>query len=282
MFFATVLSSLHETAPELKARNLSPELCPSDRFSLDALRDYRENGLNADAALLGNLGLKCAWHGYFYSLDLASVDETIRDYSLRVGLMDLDCAAALGVDLCGFIFAPQSPRAVTPEQAAALDSGDMLRVGVFVTDDMRFIEETARAARLDRIQLHGDQSMTCADRLSRTLGAERLIRVLWPERYPDLAALEETMNRHAASTGMFLLDAGMSGGGSGKRIGSERLRGLNAPRPWLLAGGLTPENVKETVAACVPGGVDFNSGLESEPGRKDPSRMRAALTALRG
>ena len=68
---------------------------------------------------------------------------------------DLDCAAALGVDLCGFIFAPQSPRAVTPEQAAALDSGDMLRVGVFVTDDMRFIEETARAARLDRIQLHG-------------------------------------------------------------------------------------------------------------------------------
>ena len=96
MFFATVLSSLHETAPELKARNLSPELCPSDRFSLDALRDYRENGLNADAALLGNLGLKCAWHGYFYSLDLASVDETIRDYSLRAGLMDLDCAAALG------------------------------------------------------------------------------------------------------------------------------------------------------------------------------------------
>ena len=40
---------------------------------------------------------------------------------------ELDCAAALGVDLCGFIFAPQSPRAVTPEQAAALDSGDMLR-----------------------------------------------------------------------------------------------------------------------------------------------------------
>lgn len=195
---------------------------------------------------------------------------------------DLDCTAALGVNLCGFIFAPQSPRAVTPEQAAALDSGDMLRVGVFVTDDMRFIEETARAARLDRVQLHGDQSMTCANRLSRTLGAERLIRVLWPERYPDLAALEETMNRHAATAGMFLLDAGMSGGGSGKRIGPGRLRGLHAPRPWLLAGGLTPENVKETVAACAPDGVDFNSGLESEPGRKDPSRMRAALTALRG
>lgn len=195
---------------------------------------------------------------------------------------DLDLAAALGVDLCGFIFAPQSPRAVTPERAAALDSGGMLRVGVFVTDDMRFIEETARTARLDRIQLHGDQSMTCANRLSRTLGTGRLVRVLWPERYADRAALEDAMNRHAPSAGMFLLDAGVSGGGSGKRIGGGRLRGLNAPRPWLLAGGLTPENVKEAVADCVPDGVDFNSGIESEPGRKNPSRMRAALAALRG
>ena len=143
-----------------------------------------------------------------------SSGATVNDLIIKICGMreqaDLDCAAALGVNLCGFIFAPQSPRAVTPEQAAALDSGDMLRVGVFVTDDMRFIEETARAARLDRVQLHGDQSMTCANRLSRTLGAERLIRVLWPERYPDLAALEETMNRHAATAGMFLLDAGRS------------------------------------------------------------------------
>ena len=46
--------------------------------------------------------------------------------------------------------------------------------------------------------------------------------------------------------------------------------------------GDTPENVREAVEACAPDGVDFNSGLESEPGRKDPSRMRAAVAALRG
>ena len=90
------------------------------------------------------------------------------------------------------------------------------------------------------------------------------------------------MERHAHAAGMFLLDAGTSGGGSGQRVDGEGLRGLHAPRPWLLAGGLTPENVREAVEACAPHGVDFNSGLESEPGRKDPSRIRAALTALRG
>ena len=194
----------------------------------------------------------------------------------------LDCAAALGVDFCGFIFAPESPRAISPEAAAGLDSRGMGRVGVFVTDDMRLIAESARLARLDRIQLHGDRSITCAEVLARTLGAERLIRVLWPDRYPDRQALEEAMNRHAPTVGAFLLDAGLGGGGSGRRIGEEKLSGLRAPKPWLLAGGLTPENVREAVEACAPDGVDFNSGLESEPGRKDPSRMRAAVAALRG
>ena len=103
--------------------------------------------------------------------------------------------------------------------------------------------------------------MTCADRLSRTLGAERLIRVLWPERYPDLAALEETMNRHAASTGMFLLDAGMSGGGSGKRIGSERLRVLKMSkkpsRPvslteWISIPVSNPNPDARTLHVCGP------------------------------
>ena len=59
------------------------------------------------------------------------------------------------------------------------------------------------------------------------------------------------------------------------------LCGLHSPRPWLLAGGLNPENVAASVAACQPDGVDLNSGLESTPGHKDQARIKAALLALR-
>lgn len=195
---------------------------------------------------------------------------------------DLDCAAGLGVDLCGFIFASQSPRSITAERASRLESHGMLRTGVFLTDDMRFIENTARIARLDRIQLHGDQSLTCAGQLCRMLGVEKLIRVLWPERYPDRKALEEDMRRHAETCSMFLLDASLSGGGTGCRVGMEKLCGLKAPHPWLLAGGLNPSNVGDVVNLTGPGGVDLNSGVESDPGHKDHERMRAALAVLRG
>lgn len=193
----------------------------------------------------------------------------------------LDCAAERGAALCGFVFAPKSPRAITPEQAAGLDSHNLLRVGVFVTDDVEFILKAVAVARVDRVQLHGEHRAESVARLARTLGPERLIRVLWPRRYADRAALEADMHRLAPNAGLFLLDAGLSGGGSGDRLDTAWLRGLRSPRPWLLAGGLNPENVVAAVGACAPDGVDFNSGLESEPGRKDPARIRAALAVLR-
>ncbi len=192
---------------------------------------------------------------------------------------DLDCAAAAGADFCGFIFHPASPRHIDPVAAAALDSRGPRRVGVFVRQGVAEIQTILRVARLDMAQLHGDQSPDCA----RALGAARIIRVLWPARYPDQAALEADMARHAPDAALFLLDAGMAGGGSGRTLSGVPLPGPNAPRPWLLAGGLTPDNVSRALAACPGcGGVDMNSGLESAPGCKDHQKIRAALTALRG
>ncbi len=191
---------------------------------------------------------------------------------------DLDCAASLGVDLCGFIFA-ESPRRLSPEEAAGLDSKGLLRVGVVTDTDPDTLLELMRTARLDMLQLHGNQT----EETMRALPPERIIRTLWPSRYTDVEELEETMRRLAPLTGLFLLDAGKSGGGSGCRIPPHFLKRLRSPRPWLVAGGLGPENVADVILSCPDPnfyGVDLNSALETAPGCKDGRLMRAALNAI--
>ena len=127
---------------------------------------------------------------------------------------DVDHAASLGAAMCGFIFHPRSPRGVTVAQAAALDSGAMLRVGVFVNQGADEIRRIMDEARLDYAQLHGHQSVECA----RAIGAERVIRVLWPDRYTHRALLYNDLQRNAEACAYYLLDAGLKGGGSGHKL----------------------------------------------------------------
>ena len=97
---------------------------------------------------------------------------------------DVTLAARLGATHCGFVFHAGSPRCVDAVTVSRLESGDMVRVGVFTGQDSDEIARIMRLARLDMAQLHADQSVDCA----RQLGAERVIRVLWPQRYGDTAA----------------------------------------------------------------------------------------------
>lgn len=188
---------------------------------------------------------------------------------------DVDQAAQLGAAMCGFIFHPRSPRGVTPALAAALESGSMLRVGVFVEQGAEEILRVMEEARLDMAQLHGRQSIECA----RSIGAKRVIRVLWPDRYTHRALLYNALQRHADACAYYLLDAGVRGGGSGRRLDWSDLGSLRPPRPWLLAGGLTPANVGQAVSMCLPEGVDLNSGVENAPGQKNRDKMAAAFAA---
>lgn len=192
-----------------------------------------------------------------------------------------------GADWIGFIFHPESPRAIMPDEAGALVSPGLKRIGVFVGHDIQNMAAVARTARLDGIQLHGNQSPECMRALRTALESTFLIRVFWPSRYARREALEQDLERYAAVADFFLLDAGNSGGGSGQTLAWETLRGLNSPRPWLLAGGLTPKNVREAWHCLEgktsgPAGVDMNSGLEDRPGHKNCRKIEAALQALRG
>ena len=188
---------------------------------------------------------------------------------------DVDHAASLGAAMCGFIFHPRSPRGVTVAQAAALDSGAMLRVGVFVNQGADEIRRIMDEARLDYAQLHGHQSVECA----RAIGAERVIRVLWPDRYTHRALLYNDLQRNAEACAYYLLDAGLKGGGSGHKLDWSDLASLRPAHPWLLAGGLSAANVAMAVGMCAPAGVDFNSGVEDAPGRKNREKMAAAFMA---
>lgn len=185
----------------------------------------------------------------------------------------IDRAAALGADMCGFIFHPASPRNISPAQAAGLETHGMARVGVFVEQSPEEIATVMYGARLDFIQLHGGQSAEFAS----VFPAKKVIRVLWPKRYASLAALQADLDAFAPTCGMFLLDAGMGGGTT---LDWDAIAGLRFPRPWLLAGGLGPENVREALASCSPDGLDLNSRLESSPGRKSLERMDALFAAL--
>jgi len=229
------------------------------------------------AALVGSALMEDGTPGLSLRRLLTGRDESSRLLVKICGMSDqsvIDHAAGLGAGMCGFIFYPPSPRNVSPEQAARLETHGMKRVGVCVTQSADEVRAIAREARLDFIQLHGGQSAEFAAHFP----AERVIRVLWPKKYATLEALQADIDFFAPTCGMFLLDAGM---GSGMTLDWPSLAGLRFPHPWMLSGGLGPDNVEEALAACSPDGLDMNSRLESSPGRKSAellSRVFAQLT----
>ncbi|MDR3175331.1 MAG: phosphoribosylanthranilate isomerase [Desulfovibrio sp.] len=189
---------------------------------------------------------------------------------------DLLLCHSMGTDVTGFIFAPGSPRFISPEAARALPRGPGMRAGVFVNAEAAYILRCARTARLDYIQLHGGESPD----FCRDLGPERVIKTLWPQSLSS-AALQKEMERYAPVCAWFLLDAGQSWGGSGKSLDFKMLEGIQPPRPWFLSGGLGPHNLAAAFRSCAPDGVDCNSALENAPGVKDHERLRAALALVR-
>ena len=190
----------------------------------------------------------------------------------------------LGVDMLGFIFAGGSPRAVRPEEVAAMAKGKARRVGVFVEQSADEVRRVMDAAGLDLAQLHAGQD----EEFCRQVGPERVIKVFWPQRYAvgcgieeARAALERDMTRFADLCALVLLDAGMSGGGHGASLDFGSLAGLRAPRPWLLAGGLSPDNAALALEQAAPDGLDLNSGVETAPGVKDIERIERVMRLMK-
>ncbi len=205
------------------------------------------------------------------------------NHSLRIKICgithqsSLDASMGLGAHFCGFVFHPGSPRYISPERAALLQSVHIKRVGVFVRQQVDEIIEIMSTARLDFAQLHGLQSIDCA----KKIGPERIIRVLWPSQYTSQSDLEEDMDRYADSCAWFLLDAGhQRQGGCGITLDWKSLYGLRCRRPWFLAGGLSSTTLPLALSFCNPNGVDLNSGVEWSPGHKSASSMLSTFHSI--
>jgi phosphoribosylanthranilate isomerase len=190
---------------------------------------------------------------------------------------DAAFAASIGTDWLGLNFWPRSRRFITREQAAEVAAAaraarsDVGLVGVFVDQPLEEVTELVDALRLDFAQLHGDETPDYVRSLGR-----RALKAIALTSQRDVDRLDDY------SCDIFLVDTPSPGrGGSGEVGDWELARQAGKIHRVLLAGGLTPDNVAGAVAWVAPHGVDTASGVESTPGRKEPSLMERFVTAAR-
>ena len=193
-------------------------------------------------------------------------------------LEDAELAASLGAWALGFILWPGSPRAV--EEAVAAGIARRVRrqaelVGVFVNPTLDAVTHAAEAIGLTHVQLHGDEGPSFASEVARRTGA-KVIKAARVSGGSDLQALERF------HTDFHLLDTAVEGmrGGSGRTWDWSLAAQRRSKVPMVLSGGLNAENVAGAIAAVRPYAVDVASGVEAEPGIKDPAKLTAFVRAV--
>lgn len=187
-----------------------------------------------------------------------------------------DAALAADLDWLGFVFFPASPRAVTPAAAAALAEGVPAPVGLFVSPSDEDVAAALAAMPLAALQVYAPPARCAALRARFAVPVWRAVGVAGPADLPAAAAGVDALVIEAAPT------AGADRpGGNAARFDWSLLKGWRAPLPWLLAGGLSVENVAEAIRTTGATAVDVSSGVERARGRKDPGLIRAFVAAAR-
>lgn len=196
-----------------------------------------------------------------------------------------DAVAALeaGAEAIGLNFYAKSKRFVSVADAKAIAEsvqGQMAIVGVFVNASVEQICEVASAVGLSHVQLHGDEQPGILESLRGRLPDTKFIRAI-RVREDDLRTAQlEIDDWQISGVNLVLLDAAsLEGfGGTGTQLDWQQLEKLELTVPWLLAGGLTPQNVGNAISLCYPDGVDVASGVETEPGIKS-NRLSAEFVS---
>ena len=182
--------------------------------------------------------------------------------------------ARLGANSIGFICVERSPRYISPREIAAIAMAlpnDTDKVGVFADSSPAEIKEVVEIARLTSVQLHGSESPEFCARLRQALPQIELIKAF---RIKTAASLPE-IDPYLTKVDTLLLDAyhPQMLGGTGHTINWQDLEQFAPNLPWLLAGGLTPNNINDALTRLKPDGIDLSSGVERSPGDKDLTKV---------
>jgi phosphoribosylanthranilate isomerase len=190
---------------------------------------------------------------------------------------DVAAAVAAGADSLGFNFWKGSPRYIDPARAQRLVENappSVLTVGVFVDEELEEVLAIADQTGIMALQLHGNETPDYVERLGAYLKIKTL--KVGDDFQPELM-------RQYESASLFLLEGYVPGkaGGTGRTFDWSKAEQAKKYGKIILAGGLTPGNVAAAVRHVRPWGVDVASGVESEPGKKDPKLIRDFIRAAR-
>jgi phosphoribosylanthranilate isomerase len=196
-------------------------------------------------------------------------------------LQDALWAVNLGTDYIGLNFYPQSPRKISPKQAKEIVSKlppFVVPVGIFVDEPVAAVTKLVKSVPLKAVQLHGHESPEDC-RAIKALGVPviKAIALAGPLNPAELVAYQDAVD-------MFLFDADSDQlpGGNGQTFDWSWLAAApQLGKPWFLAGGLTPDNIKDAIKQAQPPMVDVCSGVERLPTRKDFEAMKKFVTTAR-
>lgn len=211
-----------------------------------------------------------------------------QDIRVKIcGLREADqigAAVRAGAAYVGFVFFPKSPRNLAPAEAAALAATvppGVAKVGLVVDMDDAALNALLADVPLDMLQLHGRETPERVAEVRRLTGLP-VMKAVGIGSEADLPALEA----YGRVADQLLVDAKPPPGadlpgGNAVPFDWRLIAGRRWPVPWMLAGGLTPENVAEAVRLTGARQVDVSSGVEIAPGIKDPRLIAAFIAAAR-
>ena len=202
--------------------------------------------------------------------------------SVEAGL----AAARHGAAYIGFVFFSRSPRHLEIAQAAALARAlpaSLRKVAVLVNAADDFLDRLVAEVPIDMLQLHGRETpeRIAALRARYGLPVAKAIPVGAPEDLEPALAFGQVADLLLFEAKPPKSSPAALPGGNGLAFDWSLLAGRHWPVPWILSGGLTPENVSEAVRATDARLVDVSSGVEKSPGEKDPARIARFLDTVR-